>query len=167
LPYKRAVVAFDERMARPRATIGARLVAPHASIEVIHTYRSPFEGKLSYAGVRQEIIEHYRERERYAALHRLMDALAREEMREKVTPRVVHGDLTVKVLDRLSGSPGEFIATDWQDTGVWSRLLVRDAPLRLLERSPADLLICPVGDPAEDTVRGVTPAFARAQRPTG
>lgn len=59
-PQLRVLVAVDFSPHAARAFAAARGIAPQAELHLVHVYEAEFEGKMTYAGVAEELIEEYR-----------------------------------------------------------------------------------------------------------
>lgn len=97
--YRRLLVTVDFSPVSLLAVAQARALAPRAELVLLHAFEVPFEGKLTFAGVEEEVIFRYRISARQEAMHRLrafaeLAGLAPDQ----ATLLVQHGDATQQIL---------------------------------------------------------------------
>jgi nucleotide-binding universal stress UspA family protein len=99
--YRRVLIPVDFSPVSVRAVRFARHLAPAADLILLHTYEAPFEGKLSYAGVEESVIQRYREAARVDAVRRL-GHIAEQAGLEigGYTSLVVHSDPSQQILEQ-------------------------------------------------------------------
>ncbi|MFZ2651615.1 MAG: universal stress protein [Burkholderiaceae bacterium] len=100
-PYRRVLVPVDfSEWSAPLLDL-ARRVAPGAHLVLLHAYEVPFEGKLRYASVAEDIIEGYRLRAQQAASQQLNALAAAASLRPADwTPCIPHADASPSIIEQ-------------------------------------------------------------------
>jgi nucleotide-binding universal stress UspA family protein len=142
-PYRRAVAAVDLVTPHAAALAVARSIAPRARIDVIHAYRSPFEGRMQYAGVAAAAIAEHRADALQAVAYRLADAMFAHAPHPQLTARVVHGNAATGVLDEARDLRAELVVVCRSARPLLEQWLVPGVTARLLDEGTADLLVVP------------------------
>ncbi len=97
--YRRVLVAVDFSPVSARAVVQARLLAPRAEIVLLHAFEVPFEGKLAFAGVEEEVIHRYRISARQQGMQRLRDFAGSVGLARGNAMLVVqHGEASLQIL---------------------------------------------------------------------
>lgn len=90
-PYRRVLIAVDFRGNLVSALDYAEILAPRATLNLVHAYHVPFEGKMRYAGASGDVIDSYRAEARTTAARDLAAlVLSRTSPAVKRT-LIVHG----------------------------------------------------------------------------
>jgi nucleotide-binding universal stress UspA family protein len=143
--YTRVLVTIDFSPASVSAIRLARMVAPCARLTLLHAYEVPFESKMQYAGVSQDIIIRYRAEaldEATKQIHELARSCGLADSDYAVT--VVHGDPTRQILEHERQGGCDLIVTGKHGTHVVEELLLGSVTNHLLAESESDILV--VGD---------------------
>jgi nucleotide-binding universal stress UspA family protein len=91
--YRTLLVPVDFSPSSLPALRNARDIAPNAKIVLLHAFEVPFEGMLRFAGVGDDVIQHYRvaaEQEALQKLRELCDEAGLSQSAAKLM--VLHGD---------------------------------------------------------------------------
>jgi universal stress protein E len=98
--YKRVLVPVDFSFASLAAIQHARSLAPHSMIILMHAFEVPFEGKMRYANISDDIIHEYKVLARREALQKL------EALRQEANLPVAESMLIVQHGDsQINGQP--------------------------------------------------------------
>lgn len=142
-PYERAVVATDFSEDSAEAARSARRLFRHLGIILFNAYEVPFEGKLSYAGVSQEIIEDYRHRAEDEA-RALLDAFAGTNGLTEAGRTVRHGPASLRIREVARDSNADLIVLGAQGKGTMETALLGSVSLRLVTEASCDVLLARV-----------------------
>lgn len=141
-PYRRVLLAVDFSAASLLAIRAGREVAPKADLSLLNVFDVPFEGMLSFAGVTQDIISHYRIEARQKALAGLHELAARAELAPGAfAVHVQHGDSAESILDLAERERCDLIVMGKHGTHVTEELLLGSVTKHVLSESKADLLV--------------------------
>jgi nucleotide-binding universal stress UspA family protein len=125
-----------------RGAIGlAQAVAPQAELILMNVFEVPFEGKMRFAGVDEEVILRYRNsarREAVAALEKIAaDARAVGNWRSVV----VHGDAAFRILGQEKDQGADLVVLGKHGVGVAEELLLGSVTKHVLIRASCDVLV--------------------------
>ena len=149
--YSRVLVPVDFSAYSLSAIQLARKVAPQADIVLLHVFEVPFEGRLNYAGVSEEVIGFYHQAARREAVERLrkLSAEAGLEVGPAIS-MVLHGDISRNILDQerdqkcdliVMGKHGEHLMEEW---------LLGSVTKDVLTECMADVLVSVGKEPEEE-----------------
>lgn len=140
--YRRLLIPVDFSPVSAKSIKLGRLLAPAADIVLLHAFEVPFEGKLSYAGVDDEVIGRYRVAARDDAMQR-MRHLAETAGLEvgDYTPLVVHGDASQQAIIQEQELDCDLIVMGKHGKNVTEELLLGSVTQRVLEESQCDVLV--------------------------
>lgn len=154
--YKRVLVAVDFSPVSEAAIRLAREAAPGADVVLLHIFDVPFEGKMQYAGVSEDIIHRYRIEARERAthqLHELARAIGLSTM--DYSGLVVHGDATHQIVTHEAKYKCDLIVMGKHGTQVTEELLLGSVTRRVLAESQCDVLV--VVDKRTPDIPGINP----------
>jgi len=154
--YKRVLIAADFSPGSEFTIRIARAVAPEADIVLLHVFDVPFEGKMQYAGVSEDVIHQYRIETRARATQQLHD-LARTAglSAGDYSGIVVHGDATRNIVEHEEKYRCDLIVMGKHGTHVTEELLLGSVTKRVLAESRSDVLV--VVDKRHPDVLRITP----------
>lgn len=140
--YRRLLIPVDFSAVSAKSIKLGRLLAPAADIVLLHAFEVPFEGKLSYAGVDDDVIGRYRVAARDDAMQR-MRHLAETAGLEvgDYTPVVVHGDASQQAIIQEQELDCDLIVMGKHGKNVTEELLLGSVTQRVLEESQCDVLV--------------------------
>lgn len=149
--YSRVLVPVDFSAYSLSAIRLARKVAPQADIVLLHVFEVPFEGRLNYAGVSEEVIGFYHQAARREAVERLrkLSTEAGLEVGAAIS-MVLHGDISRNILDQerdqkcdliVMGKHGEHLMEEW---------LLGSVTKDVLTECMADVLVSVGKEPEEE-----------------
>ena len=141
-PYRRVLVAVDFSPGSELAVRIAPEVAPGADIVLVHVFEVPFEGKLHYAGVSEEVIHKYRIEARERALQRVHGmAKVADLSATDCMARVLHGDATRQIVSEEENYDCDLIVMGKHGTSVTEELLLGSVTKHVLAESRSDVLV--------------------------
>jgi len=141
-PYRRTVVAVDFSVASARSIEMARLLAPEADLVLLHAYEVPFEGKMAFAGVSQELIRQYRRDAHEQGVQRLAELAASVGLQPgDYVGFVVEGDPANLLLQHQELHRGDLIVMGKHGTHVTEELLLGSVTQRVIDETQVDLLV--------------------------
>lgn len=140
--YRRVLVAVDFSAGSQAAIAAARRFAPRAELLLFHAFVAPFEGKLLYAGVAEETIQHYRRAAREEALRRLAElATAAGLSTGEYTSLVVHGDPALRILEQEQERDCDLIVMCKHGRHLGEEFLLGSVTKHVLSSSQVDVLV--------------------------
>ncbi|MBE0615528.1 MAG: universal stress protein [Burkholderiales bacterium] len=141
-PYRRLLVPVDFSPSSLRAVRHARRVAPRADIVLLHAFDVPFEGKLRYASVDEDIIHRYRvvaKQEATQKLHVLRDEAELESYNSSLM--VLNGDPTLRIIEQEQELDCDLIVMGKHGENLLEELLLGSVTKRVLAESQGDVLV--------------------------
>jgi nucleotide-binding universal stress UspA family protein len=140
--YRRVLVAVDFSPASESALRTARAIAPSADLLLLHVFDVPFEGKLRYAGIGDDIIQRYRD-EAHAEASRKMHDLAADAglSRSEYAVQVTRGGTTWEIISQQEKHQCDLIAMCKHGTHVTEELLIGSETRRVLSEVQCDVLV--------------------------
>lgn len=142
-PYQRLLVPVDFSPSSLRAIRHARSIAPRAAIVLLHAYEVPFEGRMRYASVDDEIIKHYRVVARKEASQKL-DALCDEaglSLNECDDLVVLHGDPRLRIIEQEQEVDCDLIVMGKHGKSLLEEMLLGSVTEHVLTESQSDVLV--------------------------
>lgn len=141
-PYRRVLVAVDFSPGSERAVHVAREVAPDAGIVLLHVFEVPFEGRLKYAGVSEDVIRRYRVEGRERALRQLRDMAGAVGLAAAdCTIRVLTGDATRQIVHLEENLDCDLVVMGKHGANVTEELLLGSVTSHVLAESRSDVLV--------------------------
>lgn len=142
--YRCALVPVDFSPWSAPALALADALAPHAAVEMLHAYTVPFEEKLRFAGVDDDMIALYREKTRERAAARLHE-LARQRgwppSRYHVT--LHEGDAAPGIVQQAARRACDLIVIGKHGLSAAEELLFGSVTEHVLSEAPCDVLVSP------------------------
>jgi len=140
--YKRALVAVDFSPGSQATVRIAREVAPNAGLVLLHVFDVPFEGKMQYAGVSEEVLLQYRIEARARAVQQLRELAELAGLTSgEYSGLVVHGDATRNIMEHEEKYRCDLIVMGKHGTHVTEELLLGSVTKRVLAESLSDVLV--------------------------
>lgn len=140
--YRRALIPVDFSPLSVRAIELARQVAPGADIVLLHAYEAPFEGKLTYAGVEEAVIQQYRVAAREEALRNIRRIAMEAGLAiGDYSPLVVHGDPSLRVIEQEQERDCDLIVMGKHGASITEDLLLGSVTKHVLEEAQSDVLV--------------------------
>lgn len=151
--YRSVVVAIDFSPVSLQAIRLARSWAPCADLVLLHAFELPYEGKLTFAGVEEQVIRQYVTREgevRRKRLHELANSAGLTALDYSV--RITHGDAAQQIILLEQEVDADLIVAGKHGTHVAEDLLLGSVTKHVLAESQCDVMvICDPRTPPEDT----------------
>lgn len=140
--YKRVLIAVDFSPGSETTIRRAREIAPNADIVLVHIFDVPFEGKMQYAGVSDDLIHQYRIEARTRATQQLHE-LARSAglSTGDYSGLVVNGDATRNIIELEEKHRCDLIVVGKHGTHITEELLLGSVTKRVLAESRSDVLV--------------------------
>jgi nucleotide-binding universal stress UspA family protein len=140
--YKRILIPIDFSTASAAAVKFCRRLAPDAEIILLHAFEVPFEGKIAYAGVDEDIVKQYRIATRDRALTNIR-AVADSAGLDigDYTPLIVHGDPSQTVIDQEQEFDADLIIMGKHGKNFTEELLLGSVTKHVLAESQCDVLV--------------------------
>jgi len=140
--YRRVLIPVDFSPLSVRTIRFVRALAPSAEIILMHAYEAPFEGKLTYAGVDESVLQHYRAAAYEEALRRLRHAAEQAGLEiADYTPLVVHGDPSQRIIEQEQERDCDLVAIGKHGVHVAEELLLGSVTKHVLAESQGDVLV--------------------------
>lgn len=140
--YRRLLIPVDFSPVSAKSIKLARLLAPDADIVLLHAFDVPFEGKLSFAGVDDEVIGRYRVAARNDAMWRMRHLADMAGLEAgSYTPVVLRGDASQQAIIQEQELDCDLIVMGKHGKNVTEELLLGSSTQRVLEQSQCDVLV--------------------------
>lgn len=140
--YKRVIAAMDYSPNALQALAVAMRIAPQAQITLVHVFSAPFEGKLRYAGVDDEILRDYIARARRDALAQMSAFLAQAPGdASRLSRAVLHGHPTRVLLDRAKLARADLIVVGKHGRSAAAELFLGSVTRHILSGAKCDVLV--------------------------
>lgn len=140
--YRRLLIPVDFSPLSAHAIRFAQKLAPAADIILSHAFEAPFESKLAFAGVEDNVMQRYRAAAREDALRR-MHHLAQQSGLDigDYTPLVVHGDPSQQILEQEQEHDCDLIVMGKHGQHLTEELLLGSVTKHVLAESQGDVLV--------------------------
>jgi nucleotide-binding universal stress UspA family protein len=140
--YRRLLIPVDFSPLSAHAIRFATKLAPAADIVLLHAFEAPFESKLAFAGVEDNVVQRYRVAAREDAMRR-MHHLAKQAGLDigDYTPLVVHGDPSQQIIEQEQERDCDLIVMGKHGQHVMDELLLGSVTKHVLAESQGDVLV--------------------------
>jgi len=146
--YRSVLVAVDFSPVSIEAIRMARQLAPQADMTLLHAFELPYEGKLAFAGVDEQIVRQYVTTGSETRRKRLHDLAAAAGLAPAdYSARVMHGDPSQQVIAMEQEVDADLIVVGKHGTHVAEELLLGSMTKHVLAESQCDVLV--ICDPRE------------------
>ena len=140
--YKRVIAAMDYSPNALQALAVAMRIAPQAQITLVHVFSAPFEGKLRYAGVDDDILRDYIARARRDALAQMSAFLAQAPGdASRLSRAVLHGHPTRVLLDRAKLARADLLVVGKHGRSAAAELFLGSVTRHILSGAKCDVLV--------------------------
>jgi nucleotide-binding universal stress UspA family protein len=140
--YRRMLVAIDFSPWSVPALALARRVAPHAHLVLASVFEVPFEGKLRFAGVDDQVIEQYRRDARRDTLARLQALATQARLPGGAwQPCVAEGDASLRLVELEQEHDCELVVLGKHGMSAVEDLLLGSVTKHLLAEAQGDVLV--------------------------
>ena len=142
-PYRRVLIAVHFQRDPSNALDYAEMLAPRATLNLVHAFDVPFEGKMRYAGVSGDVIDSHRAEARTSAA-RNMAALVLSRTSPAVKRTfIAHGHAANELLKKEKELGADLVIVSRRDKSLIEELLFETVVPRLLADSKCDVLVVP------------------------
>ncbi|MDD5612916.1 MAG: universal stress protein [Gallionella sp.] len=146
--YRRIVVTVDFSPVSIQVIRLARCWAPNADLVLLHAFELPYEGKLTFAGVDEQVIRRYVTNEGEVRRKRLHELAAVAGLVPKdYSGRVVHGDSAQQIIAMEQEVDADLIVVGKHGAHIAEELLLGSVTKHVLAESQCDVLV--ICDPRE------------------
>ena len=148
--YRSVLVAVDFSPVSLTAIRLARQWAPDADLTILHAFELPYEGKLAFAGVEEQIIHRYIASGSETRRKRLHDmAVLAGLVPANYSARVSHGDPSQQIVAMEQEVDADLIVVGKHGTHIVEEMLLGSVTKHVLAESQCDVLV--ICDPRETT----------------
>jgi len=140
-PYHQVLVAVDFSPASRLAIEWALRIAPQATVHVLHVSELPFEGKMRYAGIKEEEIAKYRRQAEQDARRTLDAFLAGIDGAAGLRRSVVDGPPSRTIAAQAQFRHADLVVMGKRGKLEFDEFLLGSVTLRVLEEIDRDLLL--------------------------
>lgn len=134
----------------------ARKVAPGADMLLLHAFDAPFEGKMQFAGVGEDVISRFRSEAQASATRQLRELAQSTGLpAQDYSGLVVPGDATRQIVGHEDRYRCDLIVMGKHGTHVTEELLLGSVTRRVLAQSRSDVLV--VVDKRAPDILGINP----------
>ena len=139
--YQSVLVAVDFSPWSMGAIDLAQAVAPQAELTLMNVVEAPFEGKMRFAGVDEEVILRYRASARKEATAALQQTVADAHLAGNWRPVAVHGDAAFRILKQEEEQGADLVVLGKHGVGMTEELLLGSVTKHVLTRARCDVLV--------------------------
>lgn len=140
--YRSVLVAVDFSPVSLQAICTARQLAPSADLVLLHAFELPYEGKLVFAGVEEQVISQYVVSGSEIRRKRLHDLAAAAGLATTdYSARVVHGDPSLQIIAMEHEYDADLIVLGKHGLHIAEELLLGSVTRHVLAESQCDLLV--------------------------
>lgn len=140
--YQRVIVGMDHSPNAVRALEVATRIAPQAQTTLVHVYSAPFEGKLRYAGVDDDILRDYLVQARRDALAQMSAFLAQAPGdATRLSRAVLHGHPTRVLLDRARLARADLLVVGKHGRSAAEEFFLGSVTRHILSSAKCDVLV--------------------------
>lgn len=140
--YRSVLVAVDFSPVSRHAIRMARQVAPDADLVLLHAFELPYEGKLAFAGVEDEVIRRYVIAAAELRRKRLRDLAAAAGVAPiAYSGRVIHGDPAQQIVAMEQEYDCDLIVVGKHGSHIAEELLLGSVTKHVLAESQCDVLV--------------------------
>ena len=144
-PYRRALIATDFSAASLTALRRVRSLFPDISLILLHAVELPFEGKMQYANVDPDIIQHYRIQAQLAGMRQLRALAASENLPDDSTQLLaLNGNPAQLILEIEQEQDCDLIVIGKHGVNIAEELLLGSTTKHILGESQGDVLVSTV-----------------------
>ena len=144
-PYRRALIATDFSTASLTALRRVRSLFPDISLILLHAVELPFEGKMQYANVDPDIIQHYRIQAQLAGMRQLRALAASENLPDDSTQLLaLNGNPAQLILEIEQEQDCDLIVIGKHGVNIAEELLLGSTTKHILGESQGDVLVSTV-----------------------
>lgn len=151
--YSSTLVAVDFSPVSLQAIRTARLLTPSANFVLLHAFELPFEGKLVFASVEEQLIRQHITTEsetRRIRLHELASAAGLTPLDYSV--RIIHGDPAQQIMAMEQEYDCDLIVVGKHGSHIMEELLLGSVTKHVLAESQCDVLvICDARESPDDS----------------
>lgn len=146
--YRSVLIAVDFSPVSLSAIRMARQLAPDADLVLLHAFELPYEGKLAFAGVEDEVIRRYVITAAELRRERLRDLAAAAGVAPiAYSGRVIHGDPAQQIAAMEQEYDCDLIVVGKHGSHIAEELLLGSVTKHVLTESQCDVLV--ICDPRE------------------
>ena len=140
--YRSVLIAVDFSPVSLSAIRMAKQVAPGADLVLLHAFELPYEGKLTFAGVDEQLIRQYVTAGSESRRKRLHDlAVAAGLTTSEYSARIVHGDPAQQIIAMEQEVNADLIVVGKHGSHIAEELLIGSVTKHVLAESQCDLLV--------------------------
>lgn len=142
-PYRSLLLPVDFSPASLAAMVMAKRIAPDAEIILLHAFEVLNESTLRFAGVEEEVIQHYRTEARQEAMQKLM-ALYETAQYAPWNCRllVLHGPPGPTIIEQANLNACDLIVMGKQGTSLIVDMMLGSVTRHVVAESGCDVLVC-------------------------
>ena len=146
--YRSVLVAVDFSPVSIQAIRTAKLLAPAADLVLLHAFELPYEGRLTFAGVDEQLIRKYVTTGSEIRRKRLLDFAAAAGLAPlDYSARVIHGDPAQQIIAQEQEVDCDLIVVGKHGSRIAEELLLGSVTKHVLAEAQGDVLV--ICDPRE------------------
>jgi len=142
-PYRRVLASLDLSVHSPAVAELAHRVASAAHITLAHAFELPFEGKLNFAGISEEVIHSLRQEEHQHAQNALHALANNLKDGEHADIRVIHGMPEKIIPELLRETAADMVVVGKHGSSEIVDLFLGSMTKHLLLDASCDVLVIP------------------------
>ncbi|MHB1429590.1 MAG: universal stress protein [Rhodocyclaceae bacterium] len=140
--YRSVLVAVDFSPVSLAAISWAQQVAPGAAIVLLHAFELPYEGKLTFAGVKEDVIRQYVATSSQVRLARIHELAAQAGLApQNYMARVIHGDPAQQIVALEQEYDVDLVVVGKHGAHIVEELLLGSVTKHVLAEAQGDVLV--------------------------
>lgn len=139
--YGNVMVPVDFSESSRRAAEMALLIAPNATIVLLHAFEVPFEGRMRHAGVSEEIVQSYRAEARDQANRAMREFAAGLEPRGRISHSIEFGNATTVIRERAEAIDPDLIVMGKHGPAEWEEMLLGSVTKHVVREAGCDVMV--------------------------
>jgi nucleotide-binding universal stress UspA family protein len=140
--YRRVLAPVDFSESSLQAVALALRIAPQANVTLMHAFEVPFEGKMHFAGVSEDIIHRYRTQARQEANQEMRKLVSKCGVDQgRISHIVEHGYAPAVILEKAEQIGPDLIVMGKHGQSEWEDALLGSITKHVIHEADCDVLV--------------------------
>lgn len=144
--YRRVLAPVDFSESSLQAVALGLRIAPQANVTLMHAFEVPFEGKMHFAGVSEDIIHRYRTQARQEANQEMRKLVSKSGVDQgRISHIVEHGYAPAVILEKAEQIGPDLIVMGRHGQSGWEAALLGSVTKHVIYEAGCDVLVVNAG----------------------